>query len=270
MNMKNIPAEMAVVVLLIASAAAYVFHRFIGPVRRRRQLYQIVSVAREIKNVWTLTFRPPDGLMRFSYLPGQFQFLTFDAGAGEEHPFTISSSPTQEGCHAATIKESGDFTRTVGTMRPGDLVAVQSPFGRFSYALYPEEHDLVFIAGGIGITPFMGMLRHMRDNRADKEVLLLYTNRTEADIAFREELDRISSQSSPRLSIVHILSRSGDAWDGQRGHIDRTLIQKKVIGDLRTKVFYLCGPPSMMTATIVVLLELGISSRRIRSERFAL
>ncbi len=269
-NLESLPAEIIVAAVLIAAVTAYLFHKVIGPSRRRRQLYRVANVTRETRNVWTLTFKPPEGTERFAFLPGQFQFLTFGAGRGEEHPFTISSSPTADGYHAATIKESGDFTRTIGTIQAGDLIAVQAPFGRFSYVLYPEELDLVFIAGGIGITPFMSMLRHMRDSATNREVLLLYANNTEEDIAFRSELDMIASQPPPRLRVVHVLSRAAEAWRGERGRIDRAMIGKKVTGDLRTRTFYLCGPPPMMTAVIATLFDLGIPSHRIRSERFAL
>jgi predicted ferric reductase len=266
----SLPAKVIVSGALIIATSIYIVHKFAGPFRRKKHLYRIEKVTNETKNVWTLTFKPPEGDTRFEYLPGQFQFLTFDGGAGEEHPFTISSSPTQKDYHAATIKESGDFTRTIGSEHEGSLIAVQAPFGRFSYVLHPEERDLVFIAGGIGVTPFMSMLRHMRDTGSNTEVLLIYVNRTEEDIAFRKELDDISSKPSPQLSIIHVLSRAGDNWEGERGHVNRALIEKKIIGDLRTKTFYLCGPPSMMTATMAMLLELGIPSSRIRSERFAL
>jgi predicted ferric reductase len=269
-SMDNLPAEIIVAVLILTTLTSYVFHKFINPFHRKKHLYRIVSVTRETKNVWTLIFKPPEGDTRFACLPGQFQFLTFDAGNGEEHPFTISSSPTQESYHAASIKESGDFTSGIGSKKIGDLIAIQAPFGRFSYVLHPAEHDLVFIAGGIGITPFMSMLRHMRDTASDMEVLLLYANRTEEDIVFRNELDSFSSQSHPRLHLVHVLSKAGDTWSGERGHINRALIEKQFIGDLRDKTFYLCGPPSMMTVTMSILLDLGIPSHRIRSERFAL
>lgn len=269
-DMGSLPTEIIVAALVIAAVTAYLFHKFIGPSRRRRHLYRVVSVTSETRNVWTLTFKPPEGAVRFEFLPGQFQFLTFGAGRGEEHPFTISSSPTGDGYHAATIKESGDFTRTIATIQPGDLIAVQAPFGRFSYALHPKERNLVFIAGGIGITPFMSMLRHMRESATDRDVLLLYANNTEKDIAFRSELDAIALQTPPRLLIIHVLSRAGEAWRGEQGHIDRAMIEKKITGDLGSRTFYLCGPPPMMTAIIATLFDLGIPSHRIRSERFAL
>ena len=259
------------VILFLAGAAAYVYHRIIGPRRRSRHAWRIESVHPETHNVWTLTFTPPEGVEPLDYLPGQFQFLTFDGGRGEEHPFTISSGPDIPGPHTATIKGSGDFTRTIGTtVRPGDRVAVQGPFGRFSYVLHQEERDLVFIAGGIGITPIMSMLRHMKKTRADINAVLLYGNVAEQDIVFRKELEEIAAAGAPRLTVVHVLAKSVEAWKGERGFVNAETIRKYVPGDLAGKAFYLCGPPPMMAALIGSLSTMGVPPARIRFERFAL
>jgi predicted ferric reductase len=259
------------IALLLLGAVSYVNHRLLGPRRRSRKSWTVESMRPETHNVWTLTFRPPEGVEPLDYLPGQFQFLTFDGGRGEEHPFTISSGGTEPGPHTATIKGSGDFTRTIGTtVRPGDSVAVQGPFGKFSYVLHPEERDLVFIAGGIGITPIMGMLRHMKGTRADIDAVLLYGNVTERDIVFRTELEEIAEGRQPRLSVVHVLAKADDNWKGERGYVNAALIGKYVPGHLAEKVFYICGPPPMMTVLVRSLYEMGVPSRNIRFERFAL
>lgn len=259
--------------LLVVGASAYVFHKILGPHFRRQHLFEITDVKQETHNVWTLELTPPPGVSRFNFLPGQFQFLTFFGDHGiavEEHPFTISSNPAQKGFHASSIKESGDFTANIGKAKPGDKVAVQAPFGRFSYALYPDEKDLVLIAGGIGITPFISMLRHMRDVGSDISVLLLYANRIERDIAFKSELDEIASGTAPRLKIIHVLSRADESWRGEKGHIDQALLTRYLEGKAGDKSFYVCGPPPMMTKIIATLIGLGAVSKRVRSERFAL
>jgi predicted ferric reductase len=264
------PMRIVLTLYLATGAAAYLWHCLIGPIGRRRNLYRIAHVARETPNVWSLTLEPLEGAARFDFLPGQFQFLTFKQGKGEEHPFTISSSPTLPGVHTATIKESGDFTRGIGMVRPGDLLAVQAPFGRFSYLLYPDEHDIVFIAGGIGITPIMSMLRHMRDSRADKDIELFSANHGEEDIVFRRELEEIAKGEAPRLRVRHVLSKPGPGWTGERGHIDWPLLEKNLSGDLRAKAYYLCGPPTLMNALITTLIDKGIPARQVRSEQFSL
>jgi predicted ferric reductase len=268
-RLASLPLAGIIVLQAFLGAAAYAHHRFLGPALRRKRLYRIVNVAPEAQNVWTVMFEPPEKGARFDYLPGQFQFVTFDRGRGEEHPFTIATSPATAGSHASTIKASGDFTRTVGALRPGDLVGIQAAFGRFSHLLGPDSRRLVFIAGGIGITPFMSMLRYMRDRREDRDVVLFYANRTEDDIVFRKELDGIAALMAPRLRVIHVLDTPAAAWQGEKGRIDRKMIER-YIDDLHDRVFYLCGPPPMMNALAAMLIDAGVPSRLVRTERFAL
>ncbi len=110
------------------------------------------------KNVTEVTLSPENE--SFSYSPGQFAFLRFhsDPVAAEEHPFTISSTPFGTRDIQFTIKESGDFTRTAGALRPGDTANVSGPFGVFTPARFGELRHLVMVAGGIGITPMLSIL----------------------------------------------------------------------------------------------------------------
>jgi ferredoxin-NADP reductase len=259
--------------LFAAAMASYAYHKVYVPWQGRRRAYRVAAVRPETHNTWSLVLEPPDGGHRFSFLPGQFHFVSLFRGDryhGEEHPFTISSSPLAEGSLCSTIKESGDFTGTIATTSAGTPVRVQGPFGRFSYVLHPEETDLVFVAGGIGITPLMSMLRHMRETEADLRVLLLYGNRTEEDIVFRDELAAIAREPSPRLEVVHVLSQPSSAWAGERGHIDRDFILRHCGEDVTRKSFYLCGPPAMMDMVGQALRGLGVPPARLHTERFSL
>jgi predicted ferric reductase len=123
---------------------------------------------------------------RFGYAPGQFQLIRFHGRltGGAEHPFTIASSPARQAGISLTIKESGDFTKDIGLVRPGDFATVHGPFGRFSHTFHRDEQDLVFVAAGVGITPHISMLRYMSDLREPRRVLLVYASRTPADILF--------------------------------------------------------------------------------------
>ena len=261
------------VAFLAFALALFVYHRFYTPWRLRQAPYKVLEVSREAKDVWTVSFSPPAGQPRFDFVPGQFQFVTFLASQGlpvEEHHFTVSSSPTQTGFHASTIKASGDFTSLIGQVKPGDPVAVQAPFGRFSYVFHPEARDLVFIAGGIGITPLMSNLRHMRDTGADRRVLLLYSNKSEADIVFREELDRMMGGDLPQLEVVHILTRPGSTWQGERGRLDRENLRRLCGDRLSSSTFFLCCPPPMILSLVAILNGLGVPTARISYEYFSL
>jgi predicted ferric reductase len=260
-------------VALLAVAVVYVHHKLIRSMLRRKHPYEVVEVTPETPNVTTVKLAPPTGQGRYDYLPGQFQFITFHCEDPEvpveEHHWTISSTPTEEGSVTSTIKASGDFSAKVPKIRPGDTADVVAPYGRFSYVLHPHEKSLVMIAGGIGITPIMAMIRHMRDTEADGEVLLLYANRTEQDIIFRKELEEIASSGHPRLSVVHVLSRPDESWQGPSGHIDAEVIAQHV-GQVEGKAFYVCAPAKMTDAVTGALLRLGVPATRIHTERFSL
>lgn len=254
------------------AGAAYLYHKAYRPLRSRRQAWSIKEVTRENHNVWTIGIEPPAGEGGLFYLPGQFHFLRFYRGNrrydGEEHHFTISSSPTRQGIITSTIKESGDFTSSLKETRIGDIVRVQGPYGRFSFLLHSPRKDLVFIAGGIGITPLMSMLRFMRDTDSDHRIVLLYANRTERDIIFGDELALMAEGSRPRLRVAHVLTRPSRAWKGEYGHIDQGMIRRYCGIDIRGMEFYLCGPPGLMKRLMRELKELGALPGRIHGERF--
>ena len=251
--------------LLLLAVGLFGWRNLAVPLWGRRR-FRVASVEQETHNTWTLSLEPAVGEC-FPYLPGQFMFLKLirEGSRAEEHPFTISSSPTHEGAIAATIKESGDFTRTIGKTKPGDMALVEAPFGRFSL----EHHDaraFLFIAGGVGITPVMSMLRYLRDTNDRRPATLLYANLTEKDIIFREVLEGMPSH----IEAVHILSEAGPDWEGPRGYVTSDVIRQHARGRLADADVYLCGPPRMMRAVVKTLRSLNVAPRRIHFERFAL
>jgi predicted ferric reductase len=230
----------------------------------------VESVRPEARRVWTLTLRSPEGWGDPGHLPGQFRFLSLGAPAqSEEHPFTVASASAADGTLAFTIKESGDFTRQIGGTQPGQTATVSCAFGRFSYLVHPDETDLVFIAGGIGITPLMAMLRHLRGSWDRRRIQLLYANRTEADIVFRDELAQMEAVRAPALRVTHVLSRAGDEWTGERGRLDAERL-RRLVGEAAGKAFYVCGPPAMTRDVMRALKSLGVPRRRLHYEYFAL
>jgi ferredoxin-NADP reductase len=233
----------------------------------------VIEVRREADGVWTISLTPPEGVNRFDFLPGQFHFLTFQRASNlpvEEHHWTISSSPTTPVLLCSTIKESGDFTASIGKTKPGDTALVDGPFGRFSYTLHPDERELVFIAGGIGITPLMSMPRHLRDTRAERSVTLLYANTNEEDIVFRDELADIERGGVIPLRVVHVLSKPSDAWQGERGRLDEDKINRLSGPEFTGRAFYVCAPPDLLDLTIRTLRNADVPAARIHFERFSL
>jgi len=258
------------ILLLVLAGGTFLFHRFLRPALLARKPWDVTRVDEEAPGVWSVGMKPGTGTAP-AHHPGQFHFLTFKRGRGlpvEEHHFTISSSPTEEGEITSTIKESGDFTATMGETRAGDQVVVHGPFGRFSSALHPEDEKILFIAGGIGITPIRSMLRYMADRGEDRDVVLLFGNISEDDIVFRQELEALTGGDRPALKVVHILSDPGEGWTGPRGFVDREVVETHC-PDVTQRTTYLCGPPPMAEMVRGALEELGVGSGRLREEKFS-
>lgn len=271
-DLESVPMRVLWVGLLGTAVAVFAFHRFIRPRRLARKPYEVKEVFREAEKVWTVRLSPPKDEGVFGYAPGQFQFIKFLRGRGlpeEEHHWTISSSPSQRESLSSTIKELGDFTATIGETRPGDKAVVHGPFGRFSYLFYPEEKDFVFIAGGIGMTPLMSMIRDMRDKGETLPVTLLYGNRDRESIVFYKELREIERGGHPALKVVHVLEHPGKDWTGERGFIDREKIEKYCRDGLSGRSFYIVGPPVLTKKIIRDLRALGVRDSRIHTEIFS-
>lgn len=248
---------------------AYV--RIIKPFLLLRNPYQVESVIPERGQAWTLTVKPVKHPgMRF--IPGQFAWLTAweSPFSDQEHPFSISSSAENPERIAFTIKELGDFTRTIKKMQPGQLVYLDGPFGAFSVDRHPHAKGYIFIAGGIGITPMMSMLRTLRDRKDERPLLLIYGNNRWEDVTFREEIEEL--QIHFNLQIVHVLAQPPENWHGESGFItsdllDRYLPKEREVNRYET---FICGPPIMMDLIEKALPDLGISVGDFHSERFNL
>lgn len=252
----------------IVTLVAFLHSRVISPLWARTHPYTVKSVQRSAGRVHTITFES-NPAHKFTYKPGQFLFIKILSKhiGSEWHPFTIASSPTEPTLQVS-IKECGDWTNTLSSLMPGDRALIQAPFGRFSFVNLRSNRDLVFIAGGIGITPFRSMLQYIHDTKLnDRSVQLLYANRTRHDIAYREELDLLD-QESKVISVVHVLSND-PSWSGEQGRIDEACLTKYVL-DITQKDYFICGPPPMMKAIKQTLRSLGVPANQIHTEEFSL
>jgi len=190
--------------------------------------------------------------------------------AEAEHPFSFSSSAADTGRIAFTIKELGDFTRTIKDLRPGQRVYVDGPFGHFSVDRQPHAAEYVFIAGGVGITPIMSMLRTLADRVDVRPLLLFFASKDWDSVTFREELETLIPRLN--LKIVHVLEKPPAQWDGERGFLSQAVLEKHLPKewDRNAIEVFLCGPPPMMAAVEQALLKLGVPLGDIHSERFNL
>lgn len=150
--------------LLWISLIAYV--RLVKPLSMLRHPWRVIEVRPERCEAWTITLAP-EGHAGLCFAPGQFAWLTLRSSpfAMHEHPFSFASSATDNSRIEFTIKALGDFTRTIGSIQPGETAYLEGPYGVFSVDRYPQSPGFVFIAGGVGIVPIMSMLRTLANRK---------------------------------------------------------------------------------------------------------
>ena len=248
---------------------AYV--RIIKPIMLMRQPYEVEKVIPERGNAWSLVLKPV-GHPGMTFMPGQFAWITAwkSPFADTEHPFSFSSSASQPNQLAFTIKELGDFTATIKTLQPGQKVYLDGPFGHFSIDRHSHARMFAFIAGGVGITPMMSMLRTLADRGDKRPLLLIYANKDWENVIFREELENLKDFLN--LTLIHVLEKSPPGWTGETGFISKSILGRYLPKDLphNSIEVFICGPQPMMNAMEKALGKLGIPFGDFHSERFNL
>lgn len=248
-----------------------IWTRLIKPILLLRKPWKVVSVKEQPGSAWTLTLVPA-GHAGMRFQPGQFAWITAwrSPFSDAEHPFSISSSAEQPDRIEFTIKELGDFTRTVKDLQPGQTVYVDGPFGAFSSDRQSHAKGFVFIAGGIGITPMISMLRTLADRGDRRPLTLLYANKTWDTVTYREEIDALKDRLD--LRVVHVIEKADPTWDGETGFINRDLLSRNLPADRdRNAVeIFICGPKPMMDAVEKALVALRVHPGDFHSERFDL
>ena len=190
-----------------------------------------------------------------------------DAASGR-HTFSLVSAPFQDDLVVATRMRDSVFKRALKSMSIGSSMRLEGPFG--SLVLHNNRsRPAVFIAGGIGITPFMSILRQAAKDQLPQRLILLYSNRRPEDAAFLAELQQLEQQNKNFRLVATMteMDKSSRPWKGQTRMIDEDLV-KKINGDLSAPIYYLAGPPGMVEALRQTLNHAGIDDDDIRSEEF--
>ncbi len=240
------------------------FFRFLRPIYNFwRYRFRVLKIVPETADTYSI-YLTGQGLDKFNFLPGQFALFRFLTRGHflQEHPFSFSDVSGKK-LLRITIKKLGDYTADLSAIAPGTFVMVDGPHGIFTPQRATGDKILV-IAGGVGITPIRSLIDSF--SAENKDVVLLYGNKTEADIVFSRELKEFAS--AQKLKMHNILS-SDSAWSGEKGFIDEEKI-KKLVPDLPARDIYLCGPGPMMRAVLGALRNLGVSRSKIYFEEFAL
>lgn len=254
--------------MVLAVIGLLVYVRFVVPLRLLHRPWMVDGVIEERGRATTLVLRPV-GHPGMRFLPGQFAWLTLGSTpfAIEDHPFSFSSSAETRDRISFTIKETGDFTRSVAAVAPGTTAFVEGPHGAFTVDRY-EGDGCVFVAGGTGITPIMSMLRTLADRADPRPHLLLYGARGPDEFTFHEEIQALRSRLD--LRVVEVASRAPADWTGERGRIDRAMLQEWLPATKERYVYFVCGPKPLMDHVEDSLRRVGVPWPSIYTERFDL
>ncbi|MGH3842231.1 MAG: ferredoxin reductase family protein [Pseudonocardiaceae bacterium] len=246
------------------------------PVFGAGRQYVVREVRPESSTVSTLVLQPRRARSRRGYrtlefAPGQFAWLRLNPSVrAQEHPFTIASSAHLGLWTEFTIRHSGDFTSELRMLRPGSPVWVDGPHGAFTLDLR-RTTGLVMIAGGVGITPMMSMLRTLAHRRDKRPHRLLVVAGSIDELLFRGEIRQLQ-QRLEDLTVVEVLRRPPPSWTGESGDVDERLLTALLPGEFRRNQldYFLCGPPAMVTDVLTVLDGLDVPQPRIHTEQFDL
>jgi len=229
-------------------------------------------VAREevAERTMAFHFARPAG---FEYAAGQAIDLELSgaqagAAAGMRHAFSLVSAPFQPELTIATRMRDSAYKRALASLPTGAGATIDGPFGSLGL---PEDRvrPAVFIAGGIGITPFVSMLRQAERDRLAQPLILVYSNRRPEDAAFLSELQQLEKQN-PNFHLVATMTQPGKSrlpWAGETGPIDEALL-KRAVGDLSAPMYYVVGPPALVEAMQATLQFAGVAPERIATEEF--
>lgn len=207
--------------------------------------------------------RPPE----FAFEAGQFLTVQVQAD-GQRHVrcYSISSAPEVPGYLEISVRRQGFVSNLLhATLRAGSAVMVRAPAGRFVYPA-GDDRPLVFVAGGVGITPLMSMARHAVMAEPGRPLVLLYSAKGPEDLAFRDELVLLS-RTHRQLRVVFTVTRDTSEPFLRHGRIDSALVGE-VVPDPAAAIFLMCGPASLIEGLRQLLLSTGVPASQVRSEAF--
>lgn len=254
---KNAYLRYYLVALSFIAIILYFYRTVLGKYFVKKYKYSVKSITENKDKIWEIEFEPIGE--KIKYLAGQFVFLKIiNSNLNKEfHPFSISSSP-EENLKIA-IKELGDYTNKIGLVKTADMAEIEGPYGSFNFQKFAKKQ--LWIAGGVGITPFLGMLYVLSKTDNDFKVDLYYSVKDESCLAFKEKIEE-AARNNKNLKI--------NFWDTEKNgfiNVDK-IIQS--VSDIRDRDILICGPTPMMQSLKTQLLAKGVKKINIHTDEFQL
>ena len=239
------------------------FFRFFLPVYRTwKHGFYVSEIVQETKNTVSYYIEGKD-MKGFGVKGGQFMIFRFLSKGlwHEAHPFSLSALNNGKRIRI-TAKKAGDFTHKLPGIKPGTKVVIDGPYGIFTSKSAVTD-KILFLAGGVGITPIRSLIEEMGPLK--KDMILLYQNKSEDEIVFRKEIDALASKFNVKM--IHIISNDLN-FKGEHGEISEGRIQK-FAPDFLERDIYFCGSPVFLHKTMHLLKALKVQKSLMHYEQFS-
>jgi len=239
---------------------SYIYKRFLYKYLTSRYEYVLERIEKA-GDILVLSLKPLNKKMNFR--PGQFVFTTFDSKVtgGESHPYSFASNPNDENIRLG-IKRLGDYTLKLPSLKVGTKTELIGPFGNFFDRSFVKDYNEVWIAGGIGITPFLSMLEFRKEERSAKEITFYYSVVNKEEGVFNKYIQSVVGQI-PNFSYKMVCT-------AKDGYLNAEKIKNSNGGSLENTLFFVCGPKPMMASLNAQLRSGGVKQQNIIFEDYSL
>lgn len=246
-----------ILALALLGLAAGCYRSWLNGLFNNNFSYRIINLHWFNFNAVEIELEPVGRMMKFQ--AGQFAFLQFKGGGlkPESHPFSLSSAPLEKNIKFL-IKALGDYTNQLKNLRGGDLCSIEGPFGKFSYKNAGSKNQ-IWLAGGIGITPFLSLARTLADE--NYKIDLYYCTKDKAEAVLMEELEKLAALNR-NFRVIPWFSEENGRIDGSKvSELSRGLIDKEIM---------ICGPWPFMQSLREQFIKLNVPANKIHWEKFDL
>jgi predicted ferric reductase len=254
-----LPLRIYMVGISLIGLCAYIYYSLLGKLFVKKLRFVVKAVNPLGDSVVNIIMEPVEKKLQFN--PGQFVFVSFKGKwiSRESHPFSITSSPDDENI-SITTKKLGDYTNNLNNLLIGTEVFVEGPYGFFSHT-NTKNNKQIWIAGGIGITPFISMAKSLKPSD-NYNIELYYCLKNESEAVYLDELQKISMNLQGEFKII-------PHYSDLKGFISADVIEKESSNQLKNKDIFICAPPKMISSLKLQFLTKGISKKLIFSEEFS-
>jgi ferredoxin-NADP reductase len=234
--------------------------------------YTLIDNKKITPSTLLITLQRDDYERPLAFQPGQYAAINYQVKGRRSvtRCFSIVSPPTDQDVLQFSMRLKGKFTTALSKVPKGSKVEVEGPFGGFVFNV-TQDKRAVFMAGGIGITPFISMMRHLERLKASNDVVLLYSCATQDDIPFGDELMDIQ-RKYPNLKTIFVIGNGPTdklpSHHAVAGRISPELLEHVTRGIYAQQRFFICGPPPFMKAMVDTLTKKNVAHERILTEAF--